>query len=42
MSHLRPTLKDAAPGMPVMRDGTAYLLIYRAVQDRAGRPEELE
>lgn len=36
MSALRPTLKDADPRTPVMCDGTAYLLIYRAVQDAPG------
>lgn len=32
----RPTLRDAAPGTPSMRGGTAYLLIYRAVKDAPG------
>lgn len=36
MSKLRPTLKDAAASTPTMCGGTAYLLIYRAVQDADG------
>ncbi len=36
MAKLRPTLKDAGPGTPCMRGGTAYLLIYRSVKDADG------
>jgi hypothetical protein len=36
MSKLRPTLCNADPGTTVMRNGTAYLMIFNAVQSRAG------
>lgn len=36
MSALRPTLVSADKKTPIMRDGTAYLLIYKAVQSSTG------
>lgn len=36
MSKLRPTLRDAAPGTPCMRNGTAYLMILNAVEQQRG------
>jgi hypothetical protein len=36
MSKLRPTLKDAQPGTPCMRNGTAYLMILNAVEQQPG------
>jgi len=36
MSKLRPELGNNWKGEPVMRNGTAYLLIYRAVKDSKG------
>ena len=36
MSHLRPTLRDAAPGTPCPSDGTAYLMAYNAVKAAPG------
>lgn len=36
MSKLRPTLRDAAPDTPCMRNGTAYLMILNAVESRKG------
>lgn len=36
MSKLRPTLKDADPTTPCMRNGTAYLMILNAVESRKG------
>jgi hypothetical protein len=36
MAKLRPTLSSAGKDTPIMRDGTAYLLIYNAVQDAPG------
>jgi hypothetical protein len=36
MSALRPTITNNEINDPVMRDGTAYLLIYRAVKDCDG------
>jgi hypothetical protein len=36
MSYLRKELGNNISGKPLIRDGTAYLLIYRAVKDSAG------
>lgn len=36
MSKLRPTLTNAKPGTPCMRNGTAYLMILNAVETRKG------
>lgn len=36
MSTTRPTLGNNVLNKPCMRNGTAYLLIYRAVKDAAG------
>lgn len=36
MSKLRPELKDAKPGTPCMRNGTAYLMILNAVEQQRG------
>jgi hypothetical protein len=36
MSKLRPTLVDARPGTPCMRNGTAYLMILNAVEQQRG------
>ena len=36
MSKLRPELKDAKPGTPCMRNGTAYLMILNAVAQQRG------
>lgn len=36
MSKLRPTLSDAKPGTPCMKNGTAYLMILNAVEQQKG------
>lgn len=36
MSKLRPTLKDAEPGTPCMKNGTAYLMILNSVEQERG------
>lgn len=36
MSKLRPTLVTARDGTPCMRNGTAYLMILNAVEQRQG------
>lgn len=36
MSNLRPTLCDADPATPCMRNGTAYLMILSSVQQARG------
>jgi hypothetical protein len=36
MSKLRPTLTNARPGTPCMRNGTAYLMILNAVEQQRG------
>lgn len=36
MSRLRPTLTGDPNGVPCMKNGTAFLLIYRAVKDSPG------
>lgn len=36
MSQLRPTLVSGTSADPCMRNGTAFLLIYRAVKDAPG------
>lgn len=36
MSKLRPTLHNASPGTPCMRNGTAYLMILNAIETRKG------
>lgn len=36
MSNLRPTLTNAKPGTPCMKNGTAYLMILNAVEQQKG------
>ena len=36
MSKLRPTLGEAKPGTPCMRNGTAYLMILNAIEHQPG------